>query len=88
MEDRIPDVITTNLGRLGIPEEVDGIKVESVFFTPSSGLKLEIASGIATAGGRLTITLNYHSGYFDGERIRKVRDRAEEILKEIVSQAK
>jgi NRPS condensation-like uncharacterized protein len=83
-ESNIPDVMSTNLGRLDLPEEVDGIKVEGAFFTPSSGLKLEIVLGVATAGGRFTVSLNYHDGYFDGEKIRQVRDKAEEILKMIL----
>jgi len=77
----IPNVMSTNLGRLSIPGEVNGIEIERVFFTPSSGLKLEIVTGVATANGRLTVTLNYHSRYFDGTQLRKVRERAEEILK-------
>ena len=77
----IPDVMSTNLGSLSLPEEVDGLTIERAFFTPSSGLKLEIVLGVATAGGCLTVSLNYHDGYIDGEIIRQVRDKAEEILK-------
>lgn len=80
----IPDVMSTNLGRLDLPEGVDRIKIERAFFTPSSGLKLEIVLGVATAGGRLTVSLNYYEGYFDGEKIRQVRDKAEEILKSVL----
>lgn len=80
----IPDVMSTNLGRLDLPEEVDGIKIERAFFTPSSGLKLEIVLGVATAGGCLTVSLNYHDRYIDGEKIRQVRDKAEEILKTVL----
>jgi hypothetical protein len=81
MGGRAPDIISTNLGRLSIPDEISGIKVERAFFTPSAGMKMEIVLGIATSGGRLTITLNYYKGYIDGELVRKVRDRAEEILR-------
>lgn len=80
----IPDVMSTNLGRLNLPEAIDGIKIEGAFFTPSSGLKMEIVLGVATAGGRLTVSLNYHDGYIDGEKIRRVRDKAEEIFKTIL----
>ena len=80
----IPDVMSTNLGRLDLPEEADGLTIERAFFTPSSGLKLEIVLGVATAGGRLTVSLNYHDGYIDGEKIRQVRDKAEEILKTVL----
>jgi len=80
----IPDVMSTNLGSLSLPEEVDGLTIERAFFTPSSGLKLEIVLGVATAGGCLTVSLNYHDGYIDGEIIRQVRDKAEEILKTVL----
>ncbi|MFQ5834206.1 MAG: hypothetical protein ACE5H4_15995 [Candidatus Thorarchaeota archaeon] len=81
MANRAPDIISTNLGRLSIPDETNGITVERAYFTPSSGMKMEIVLGIATVSRRLTITLNYYHGYVDGEEIRKVRDKAEEILR-------
>ncbi|UCH05533.1 MAG: hypothetical protein JSW05_05040 [Candidatus Thorarchaeota archaeon] len=81
MGDRAPDLISTNLGRLDIPDEISGITVERAFFTPSAGMKMEIVLGVATIRGRLTITLNYYHGYMDGEKIRKIRDRAEVILR-------
>ena len=84
MSKNVSDVMSTNLGRLNIPDEIDGITIERAFFTPSSGLKLEIVLGVATAGGRLTISLNYHNGYFDGNNIKKVRDRAEILLKNVL----
>ncbi|MBN2228281.1 MAG: hypothetical protein JW779_01735 [Candidatus Thorarchaeota archaeon] len=85
MENSAPNVMTTNLGRLSIPSEVNGIKIERVFFTPSSGLKLEIAAGVATAAGRLTLTLNYHNGYFDEDRMKLLCIQTEEVLKGIIS---
>jgi len=45
---------------------------------------MELAIGLATSSDRLTITLNYYKGFADGENIRKIRDRAEEILREII----
>lgn len=80
----IPDVMSTNLGRLDLPEEINGIEIEGAFFTPSSGLKMELVLGVATAGGRFTVSLNYHDGYIDSEKIRQVRDKAEEIFKTIL----
>jgi NRPS condensation-like uncharacterized protein len=80
----IPDVMSTNLGVLGIPDEINGLQIEGAFFTPSSGLKMEIVLGVATAGGCLAVSLNYHDAYVDGEKIRRVRDKAEEILKSIL----
>lgn len=80
----IPDVMSTNLGRLDLPDEIDGIKIEGGYFTPSAGLKMEIVLGVATAGGCLTVSLNYHDAYIDGEKISHVRDQAEEILKTIL----
>lgn len=79
-EETAPDVFITNLGRLALPDDIPGIEIERSFFTPSSSLVMELVLGASTVGGRLTLTLNYHSGYVKGENIRKVRDRAEEIL--------
>ncbi len=79
-----PDLISTNLGRLSIPKEISGISVERAFFTPSAGMKMEIVLGIATVSGRLTVTLNYYHGYANVDNIRKIRDRAEEILRGLI----
>ncbi len=83
--DNAPDIISTNLGRLSIPDEISGIKVERTFFTPSAGQKMELVLGIATIADKLTITLNYYPGIIEGDRIKAVRDRAEEMLKQLVS---
>ncbi|MHA2058618.1 MAG: hypothetical protein ACXACG_12410 [Candidatus Thorarchaeota archaeon] len=80
-EEISPDIISTNLGKLALPEDIPGIQIERAFFTPSSSLMMEIVLGVVTVDGRLTITLNYFKGYGDGENIRKIRDRAEEILR-------
>jgi NRPS condensation-like uncharacterized protein len=85
-EEIAPDLISTNLGRLGLPDDVPSVAIERVFFTPGASLAMELAVGIATTGGRLTITLNYYKGFVEGEKIRKIRDRAEEILKELVKE--
>ncbi len=84
MGSRAPDIISTNLGRLSIPSEVDGITVERAFFTPSAGMKMEIVLGIATISGKLTVTLNYYHGYADVDNVVKIRDRAEEILRSLI----
>ncbi|MCK5239155.1 MAG: hypothetical protein KAR33_06385 [Candidatus Thorarchaeota archaeon] len=81
-----PDILITNLGRMELPDEIPGIEIERSFFTPSSSLIMENVLGASTVGGCLTITLNYHSAYFDGEKIRKIRIRAEEILREILDE--
>jgi NRPS condensation-like uncharacterized protein len=82
--DRAPDIISTNLGRLSTPDEIEGVKVERAFFTPSAGQKMELVLGIATASGKLTITLNYYPGHIDGKNIKSVRDRAEQILRGLI----
>jgi NRPS condensation-like uncharacterized protein len=81
---KIPDVMSTNLGRLNMPDEINGLIIEGAYFTPSAGLKMEIILGVATAGGCLSVSLNYHDGYIDGENIKRIRDTAEEILKSMV----
>jgi NRPS condensation-like uncharacterized protein len=79
-----PQLMSTNLGKLDIPEEIPGIQVERAFFAPSSALGMEIVLGVATVNGKLTITLNYYEGYVDGKNIKSVRGRAEEILRGLI----
>lgn len=81
---RAPDIISTNLGKLSIPDEISDVEVERAFFTPSAGMKMEIVLGIATVSGKLTLTLNYYHGYIDANAIRRIRDRAEEILRGLI----
>jgi len=78
-----PHIVMTNLGRMGIPEEVEGIKIDCAFFTPSSGLKMELALGVATAGGRLTAAINYHDAYFDHSNMARISRRARELIGEL-----
>ena len=85
-EEISPDLISTNLGRLGLPDNIPGFDVERVFFTPGASLTMELAVGLATTSGRLTVTLNYYKGFVDGEKIRKIRDRTEEILRELIQE--
>ena len=80
-EEISPDIISTNLGRLALPEDIPGIQIKRAFFTPGSSLTMEIVLGFATVDGKLTITLNYFEGYVDSDNRRKVRDKAEEILR-------
>ncbi|MHA2323268.1 MAG: condensation domain-containing protein [Candidatus Thorarchaeota archaeon] len=79
-----PDVLSTNLGVLALPEDNPRIQIERAFFTPSSSFVMELVLGVATAGGKLTITLNYYKGYVNGENIRKIRDRSEEMLSDLI----
>jgi NRPS condensation-like uncharacterized protein len=81
-----PEVLSTNLGKIDFLYEIPGLQVDRVFFLPTSALGMDIVLGIATASNKLTITLNYYHGYVDGERIRKVRDKAEEILRAILKE--
>lgn len=83
-EEISPDLISTNLGRLNLPDDVLEIEIERVFFTPGASLTMELAVGLATISGRLTVTLNYYKGFVDGEKIRKIRDRAEAILRGLI----
>lgn len=81
----IPDVMITNLGRLSVPNEIHELTIERAYFTPSAGLKMEIVLGVATAGGCLSVSLNYHDGYIDGAKIKKIRERADTIIKTLIS---
>ncbi|MGY5865346.1 MAG: condensation domain-containing protein [Candidatus Thorarchaeota archaeon] len=84
MTSNSPEIMSTNLGKLDIPDEIPGIRVERAFFAPSSALGMDVVLGVATVNGNLTITLNYYEGYMDGENIKKIRDKAEEILRELL----
>ena len=64
-----PQLMSTNLGKLGIPDEIPGIQIERAFFAPSSAMGMEIVLGVTTVNGKLTITLNYYEGYVDGKTI-------------------
>ena len=79
-----PNLMSTNLGVLDIPDEIPGIQIERAFFAPSSAMGMEVVLGVATVSGKLTITLNWYEGYVDGKNIKKVRDRAEEILRDLI----
>ncbi len=79
-----PKLMSTNLGKLGIPNEIPGIQIERAFFAPSSAMGMEIVLGTATVNGKLTITLNYYEGYVDGDNIKNVRDKAEEIFRGLI----
>jgi len=45
---------------------------------------MEIVLGIATVSEKLTVTLNYYHEFVDVEKIRKVRARAEQLLKSLI----
>ncbi|MGY5859989.1 MAG: condensation domain-containing protein [Candidatus Thorarchaeota archaeon] len=84
MSGNSPEIMCTNLGKLDLPDDLPGIQIDRALFAPSSAMGMEVVLGVATTGGKLTITLNYYEGYVDGENIRKVRDRAEEILRGLI----
>jgi NRPS condensation-like uncharacterized protein len=81
-----PDILITNLGRMELPSDIPGVEIERSLFTPSSSMMIEIVLGASTVEGRLTLTLNYHDKYYDSEMIAKVRDKAEEILKDLIKE--
>ncbi|UCE09962.1 MAG: hypothetical protein JSW61_13470 [Candidatus Thorarchaeota archaeon] len=84
MASNTPDIMSTNLGRIELPNDVPGIRVERAFFAPTSGMGFDIVLGVITVGGRLTITFNHLHGYVDGENMRKIRNKAEEILRGLI----
>jgi len=83
-EEISPDLISTNLGKLGLPDYIPGIQFERAFFAPGASLTMELAIGLATVSDRLTVTLNYYKGFVDAEKICKIRNRADEILRELI----
>ncbi len=76
----LSDQIITNLGRINIPDTVRGFQVERAFFNPGAGFKAVAPLGVVTAGGALTINLNYFEQNYSTEKMNKLASKAEEII--------
>ena len=81
----LTDLLITNLGRINIPDYVGDTAIERVFFIPGAGFKLVAPLGAATAGGSLTITLNYFAPSQSPERMRALSDKAKEVILDLIS---
>lgn len=79
----LPDIITTNLGRAGIPATFGDLQLEKLYFAPSASTSPLVLGGIGT-GSSVTFTMNILAEKgFEEERIwmmERVRDRAMKYL--------
>lgn len=81
----LPDIITTNLGRAGIPATFGDLQLEKLYFAPSASTTPLVLGGIGIGtGSSVTFTINILAEKgFEEERIRmmeRVRDRAMRYL--------
>ena len=72
----LPGTVMTNLGKANIPEDYGNLKIEKMHFLPSTSESFPLALGVITAGGQLSLTVNY------------VHQCRENELKQIVAEAK
>lgn len=54
-----PGLILTNLGKPDMPDTYGDIKVQKMFFAPSTDKRFPLVIGAVTVGGRLIATINY-----------------------------
>ncbi len=75
----IPGLVMTNLGKVNIPDTFGNLKVDKMFFAPSTSEYFPLALGVITAGGKLTLTINFVDEAIT-ERMVQIRDCAMDIL--------
>lgn len=78
-----PGLILTNLGKPSIPEQYGNLKLDRMFFAPSTDQRFPLVVGSLTAGGKLIVTLNYvdqDQEVSKSEKMGKISKRAKEIL--------
>lgn len=82
----LTDQIITNLGRIDIPDSIGNFPVERAFFNPGAGFKAIAPLGVVTAGGCLTINLNYFEQTHSTEKMKKLTDKTKEIILNLISE--
>jgi len=76
--------IMTNLGRTDFPEKHGDLILKNLILMPSCSPYTELVLGVVTHGGNLSITLNHMEESISSEKILKIRDRANKILKKAI----
>ncbi|HOI41004.1 MAG TPA: condensation domain-containing protein [Methanobacterium sp.] len=74
-----PGTVMTNLGNPDVPDVYGDIKVEKMYFAPSTDERFPLVIGALTAGGKLVVTLNYVEESRIDE-MKKIRDMAFDLL--------
>ena len=76
--------IMTNLGKTNFPEKYGDLILKNLILMPSCSPYTELVLGVVTHGGTLSITLNHMEESISSEKILKIRDRANKILKKAI----
>lgn len=76
--------IMTNLGKTEFPEKHGDLILKNLILMPSCSPYTELVLGVVTHGGTLSITLNHMEESSSSEKILKIRDRADKILKKAI----
>lgn len=77
----LPGLVMTNLGKVKIKDKYGKLKIDKMYFLPSTGEEFPLALGAITINGKLVVTVNY----VDENRqsmLQIVTDKASEIIKE------
>jgi NRPS condensation-like uncharacterized protein len=82
-EEETSDFAATNLGRLDFSSKYGPFELDKFYFVPSAGPFLEIVLGVATVGGKLTITINYVEEKISKATVRAIKDQAMKCLDSI-----
>jgi len=76
--------IMTNLGKTNFREKYGDLILKNLILMPSCSPYTELVLGVVTHGGTLSITLNHMEESISSEKILKIRDRANKILKKAI----
>ncbi|MFW9820318.1 MAG: condensation domain-containing protein [Candidatus Thorarchaeota archaeon] len=76
--------IMTNLGKTGFQEKYGDLILENLILMPSCSPYTELVLGVVTHAGSLSITLNHMEESISSEKILKIRDKADQIIKEAI----
>lgn len=81
----LPDVINTNLGRLGFPEKYGKYELDTMYFAPAGSFNVPLLAGFLGVSGKITGTLTYlrrkeAQEDLQGEKMRTVRNKVLEYL--------
>ena len=80
---KAPELSVTNLGRLDFPSKYGPFELDKFYFVPSAGPFLEIVLGVATVGGKLTITINYVEEKISKAKVRAIKEQAMKCMDSI-----
>ncbi len=74
-----PGTVITNLGMVDIPDVYGDMRIDKMYFAPSTDERFPLVIGALTVGGKLVVTLNYVNESRTSE-MKEIRDMALELL--------